>query len=69
MSTDKEALIQERIELDRQYREYIARHGFNYREFIDPSPGSFIDLYKRRTAELDAILAPGLERPGEEPEE
>lgn len=68
MSEDREALARERVELDRRYREYIATHGFNYREFVDPSPGSFIDLYKRRTAEIDAVLAPELKGPGEEPD-
>ncbi len=68
MSDHKEALTQERLELDRQYREYIAKNGFNYREYIAPSPGSFTDRYKRRAAEIDAVLSPELKGSGEDSE-
>ena len=65
MNNDREALTQERLELDLKYREYIARHGFNYREYIAPSRGSFTDRYKQRIAAIDAVLSPALKDPDE----
>ncbi|SCZ52633.1 hypothetical protein [Thiohalomonas denitrificans] len=68
MSDHREELMRERLELAEQYRDYIAQNGFNYREYITPSPGSFTERYKRRSAAIDAVLAPELRDPGEEPE-
>lgn len=60
MSQDKKALIEERINLQNEYRDYLAKNGFNYEEYLTPPPGSFYERYKRRTAEIDAVLAPEL---------
>ena len=54
-------LVKERAELQREYREYIAKNGFDYKEFVNPSPGGFYEKYKKRTKEIDDVLAPELD--------
>lgn len=54
-------LVKERAELQREYREYIAKNGFDYKEYVTPEPGSFMEKYKNRTHEIDQTLAPELD--------
>lgn len=60
MSQDRDALIRERIELQNAYRDYVARNGFDYSEYVSPPPDSFFDRYRRRVAEINAVIAPAL---------
>lgn len=61
MSAEKEALGRELAELQKAYQEYIAKNGLDYREYLNPPPGSFLEKYKKRKAEIDAVIAPPLQ--------
>ena len=60
MSTQTETLSKERIQLQNEYREHIAKNGFDYMQYLNPPAGSFYEKYKTRLAEIDAVLAPEL---------
>lgn len=60
MDQDREALVRERTELNQQLRDYFATHGFSYRDYLDPSPDSWLAQYHARIAEIDAVLSPEL---------
>jgi hypothetical protein len=55
MSAELEA-AQELAELQRAYAVHNREHGFNYAEYVNPPPGSFVEHYKRRCAELTKQL-------------
>ena len=59
--TNWQELVKERAELQHEYREHIAKNGFDYREYVNPPPGSFMEKYKQRTYEIDQTLAPELQ--------
>jgi hypothetical protein len=61
MSQDKKALIEERIKLQNEYRDYLAKNGFDYEEYLTAPPGSFYERYRKRLAEIDAVLSPELD--------
>lgn len=42
--------------LQREYRDYVAKNGFDYQEYVNPKPGSFMERYKARLAELNSAL-------------
>ncbi|KPJ91822.1 MAG: hypothetical protein AMJ53_10655 [Gammaproteobacteria bacterium SG8_11] len=56
---DKE-MVTAHLKLQKEFRDYIAKHGFDYAEFSSPSPGSFYADYRKRKAEIDAVIAPEL---------
>lgn len=60
MSEDRAALIKERLALQKEYRDYVAKNGFSYQEYVAPPAGSFVEKYHKRLAEIDAVLSPEL---------
>lgn len=66
MTPEDKALIEEHIKLQRELREYIKEHGFDYGEYCAAPPGSFYEQYRKRWLELTHKLTPALGHPGEE---
>ncbi len=65
MTPEDKALIEEHIKLQREFREYIKEHGFDYAEYCAPAPGSFYERYRQRWLDLTHKLTPAHEHPGE----
>lgn len=58
---DRSQLIAEKLKLDKELQEYIAKNGFNYAEYCAPPAGSWYDHYRQRMKALDEQLLPKLE--------
>ncbi|PKM43920.1 MAG: hypothetical protein CVV05_13840 [Gammaproteobacteria bacterium HGW-Gammaproteobacteria-1] len=52
MSGNIDAIKKEMIQLEADYLAHVNKHGFSYREYSNPPPGSFMEKYKKRMAEL-----------------
>ncbi len=52
MSGNIDAIKKEMIQLEADYTAHVNKNGFSYREYSNPSPGSFMEKYKKRMAEL-----------------
>jgi len=61
MSENHADLVKERLELQRALQEHFSKDGFNYREYVSPPTGSWIEHYRHRLKEIDAVLAPELQ--------
>jgi len=53
-------IVTANLKLQKEFRDYIAKHEFDFAEYSSPSPGSFYADYKKRKAEIDAVIAPEL---------
>lgn len=60
MSVDKAALSKELAELQKAHQEYVAQNGPDYRKYINPPPGSYLEKYRQRKKEIGAVLSPEL---------
>lgn len=49
---DQKQLVLDHIKLQNEFRDYIAKNGFDYGEYSAPKPGSFYDTYRKRWIEL-----------------
>jgi len=53
-------LTVEKLKLDKELRDHIAKHGFNYPEYCAPPAGSFYESYRKRMKEIEDQLLPKL---------
>ena len=60
-SKEKQAVL-EHIKLQNEFRDYVAKNGFDYGEYCAPAPGSFYEKYKQRWIELTHAIAPSLHK-------
>ncbi|WP_303903457.1 hypothetical protein [Thiohalomonas denitrificans] len=60
MSENRAELVKERIKLQESLREHIAKHGFDYQEYVNPPADSWIAQYQKRIKEIDGVLSPEL---------
>jgi hypothetical protein len=58
---DQSQLIAEKLKLDKELQEYIAKNGFDYSEYCAPSPGSWYENYRQRAKAIDEQLLPKIE--------
>jgi len=58
---DQSQLVAEKLKLDKELQEYIAKNGFDYAEYCAPSPGSWYESYRQRVKAIDEQLLPKLE--------
>lgn len=52
MSADQSQWIKEHLELQREFKEYVDKNGFDYAAYCGPAPGSFYERYRKRWAEV-----------------
>lgn len=58
---DHAQVIQEKLKLDQEFREYTAKHGFDYAQYCAPSPGSWYESYRQRVKALEDQMLTKLE--------
>lgn len=64
-ATDQKQLVLEHIKLQNEFREYVAKNGFDYGQYSAPKPGSFYDTYRKRWLDLTHQITKPLHGPNE----
>ena len=59
-SDENNALSKKKIELQREFGAYNAKHGFSYELWLNPPAGHFYETYRKAMDEIDHKLAPPL---------
>ena len=60
MNSEDDKIIAEHLKLQREFREYIDKNGFDYGEYCSAPPGSFYEKYRKRFKEISEVVAPEL---------
>ncbi len=61
VSQEANALSAQRIELQNTFKDYTAKNGFSYEEWINPPAGSFYETYKKDLDAINEQIAPELQ--------
>lgn len=54
-------LVEEKLKLDREFQEYVAKNGFDYAQYCAPAPGSWYESYRQRVAAIEDKMLTKLE--------
>jgi len=57
---DDKTAVAEHIKLQNEFLAYVKKNGFDYAEYCNPKPGSWMDNYRKRYVEITSVIAPEL---------
>ncbi len=60
-TAENNKLSSQRIELQNSFKDYTAKNGFSYEEWINPPAGSFYESYKKDLDAINEQIAPELQ--------